>query len=322
MHLPSAVDWAAIFAGGLLAVAISFILLTFGSAIGLSLTSPYEGEGRSLAFSRAASGLWVVWVQVSSFIAGAYLAGRLRRRLPDATAHEVEVRDGSHGLLVWALGVLVGAMFAASVATRRGEHGRKRGLDRYSGLGLRRRAARWRMPIRWAIRSIRCSAPTIRKAPENAAESAAQAGRILARSAAQGNISAEDKSYLAQLIAARTGLAQPEAEQRIDQVMASIKSAADQAKAAADKVRRAAVLVAFVTAASLVVECRRRLVGGRHGWPPSRRGHRLQPSCPLALRSRTNTVRSSLTSVLALSMLNLGGGLCQQLSCGLWECHW
>src|SRR3954454_19478903 len=115
--LPSAVDWGAIIAGGVLAVAISFILLTFGSAIGLSLTSPYDGEGRSLAFLGAASGLWVVWVQVSSFMAGASPAGRLRRRLPDATAHEVEVRDGSHGLLVWALGVLVGAMLAASVAT-------------------------------------------------------------------------------------------------------------------------------------------------------------------------------------------------------------
>ena len=114
---PSIVDWAAIIAGGLLATAISFILITFGSAIGLSLTSPYEGSGFSAAFLAVAVGLWVVWVQISSFIAGAYLAGRLRRRLPDATAHEVEVRDGSHGLLVWALGVVIGAMLAASVAS-------------------------------------------------------------------------------------------------------------------------------------------------------------------------------------------------------------
>ena len=47
---PSIVDWAAIIAGGLLATAISFILITFGSAIGLSLTSPYEGSGFSAAF--------------------------------------------------------------------------------------------------------------------------------------------------------------------------------------------------------------------------------------------------------------------------------
>ena len=63
---PSIVDWAAIIAGGLLATAISFILITFGSAIGLSLTSPYEGSGFSAAFFAVAVGLWVVWVQISS----------------------------------------------------------------------------------------------------------------------------------------------------------------------------------------------------------------------------------------------------------------
>ena len=103
---------------------------------------------------------------------------------------------------------------------------------------------------------------------ENAADSAAEAGRILATSASQGSMSADDKAYLAQLIERRTGLAQPEAEQRIDQVMASLKSAADKAKAAADRARRVAVLVAFVTAASLVVSAAAAWwaagMGGRH----------------------------------------------------------
>ena len=50
--------------------------------------------------------------------------------------------------------------------------------------------------------------------------------------------------------------------------MTSINSAADEAKAAADKVRRATVLVAFVTAASLVVSAAAAWwaagMGGRH----------------------------------------------------------
>jgi len=265
--LPSAVDWGAIIAGGVLAVAISFILLTFGSAIGLSLTSPYGGEGRSLAFLGAASGLWVVWVQVSSFMAGAYLAGRLRRRLPDATPHEVEVRDGSHGLLVWALGVLVGAMLAASVATGVANTAASAVSTATQAVGSGvTQLAQNANPIQYWVDSLfRSNNP---QAPENAADTAAEAGRILARSAAQGSISAEDKTYLGQLIASRTGLAQPEAEQRIDQVMAGIKNAADQAKAAADRVRRATVLVAFVTAASLVVSAAAAWwaagMGGRH----------------------------------------------------------
>lgn len=57
--------------------------------------------------------LWFVWVQVSSFLAGGYITGRLRRRVGDASEHESDVRDGSHGLLAWALGVVVLAIFAA-----------------------------------------------------------------------------------------------------------------------------------------------------------------------------------------------------------------
>ena len=265
--LPSSVDWAAIFAGGLLAVAISFILLTFGSAIGLSLTSPYGGEGRSLTFLAAASGLWVIWVQISSFMAGAYLAGRLRRRLTDATEHEVEVRDGSHGLLVWALGVLVGAMVAASVASGVANTAASAvsTAAQTVGSGVMQLAG-GANPMGYSVDSLfRSDNP---QGGESAADSEAQAARILATSAAQGSISADDKTYLAQLITRRTGLPQPEAEQRIDRVMAGIQSAADQAKAAADKARRAAVLVAFVTAASLVIGAAAAWwaagMGGRH----------------------------------------------------------
>ena len=242
-------------------------ICSFGSAIGLSLTSPYEGEGRSLAFLGAASGLWVVWVQVSSFIAGAYLAGRLRRRLPDATPHEVEIRDGSHGLLVWALGVLVGAVLAASVATGVASTAASTVSAAAQAVGSgAAQLAQNVNPLAYSVDTLFRSNNS--QAPENAADTAVEAGRILARSASQGSISAEDKSYLAQLIAKRTGLAQPEAEQRVEQAMAGIKSAADQAKAAANKVRRAAVLVAFVTAASLVVSAAAAWwaagMGGRH----------------------------------------------------------
>ncbi len=107
------VDWAAIFAGAILASAIGFILMTFGSGLGLSLVDLDDKEGVSPVLVAAMVGLWTAWVVVSSFMAGSYLAGRLRRRSYDATAHEVDVRDGSHGLTVWALGVLLGGYLAA-----------------------------------------------------------------------------------------------------------------------------------------------------------------------------------------------------------------
>jgi hypothetical protein len=109
------VDWPAIIAGAVLASAISFVLFTFGTGIGLSLTSPYPGESISPTAFAIILGLWVLWVSTSSFIAGAYLTGRLRRRIGDASEHEVEVRDAAHGVLVWALSALIGAMLAAWV---------------------------------------------------------------------------------------------------------------------------------------------------------------------------------------------------------------
>ncbi|GAM96695.1 Mll5186 protein [alpha proteobacterium U9-1i] len=112
----SYVDWAAIIAGAVLATAISFVLFTFSAALGLGMSSPYEGEGVSVAAFAIAAGLWIVWVQVLSFAAGGYLTGRMRRRAYDSTEHEVDVRDGIHGLLVWATGALLGAALAASAA--------------------------------------------------------------------------------------------------------------------------------------------------------------------------------------------------------------
>ncbi|MDQ6437313.1 hypothetical protein RB623_24945 [Mesorhizobium sp. LHD-90] len=94
----SYVDWPAILAGTLLATAVSFVLLTFGSALGLSLTSAYEGEGLSVMGYAIAAALWLLWVQISSFFAGGYLTGRLRRRFGDATEQESDLRDGAHGL--------------------------------------------------------------------------------------------------------------------------------------------------------------------------------------------------------------------------------
>ena len=113
---PPHVDWPAAIAGALLATAISFVLMSFGIGIGLSFTSPEPGEGLSPTTALVGTGLWVLWVTVSAFMAGAYLAGRLRRRVPDASEHEVDVRDGCHGLIVWAVGVGLGAVLLAAGA--------------------------------------------------------------------------------------------------------------------------------------------------------------------------------------------------------------
>ena len=103
--------------------ALSFVLLTFGSAIGLSVVS-FEPRGRGVAVlarggQRACgSSGWLF----TSFGAGGYLAGRLRRPAPGASVDEIDVRDGAHGLLGLGHGALVGAVLRRQ---RSGRHGRR-----------------------------------------------------------------------------------------------------------------------------------------------------------------------------------------------------
>jgi hypothetical protein len=108
----SYVDWPAIIAGIIFASAISVLLLTFGSAVGLSFTNFNARPDVSPIWLGIAAASWLLWVQISSFMAGGYLTGRLRKRHGDATEDESDVRDGAHGLLVWAGALIVGAVLA------------------------------------------------------------------------------------------------------------------------------------------------------------------------------------------------------------------
>src|SRR5688572_4249500 len=74
------VDWPAIVAGAVIAAAISFVLFTFGAAVGLSITSPYPAESVSAPIFAIVLGLWILWVSVLSFLIGGYFTGLLMRR--------------------------------------------------------------------------------------------------------------------------------------------------------------------------------------------------------------------------------------------------
>ena len=114
---PGYVSWGAAIAGALFASALSFVLLTFGSAIGLSLVSPWTTTASSAKWTGALAAFWIIAQQIGSFLAGGYVAGRLRSRWAEAKPDEIEFRDGIHGGLVWAIGAILGAMLAASVAS-------------------------------------------------------------------------------------------------------------------------------------------------------------------------------------------------------------
>src|SRR5688572_14148258 len=78
-------DWGPVLGGAIGAAALSFLFLTFGGAIGLSITSPWPNTGASAVTVAIVVGLWMAIVQIISFAAGGYLAGRLRASWVDST---------------------------------------------------------------------------------------------------------------------------------------------------------------------------------------------------------------------------------------------
>lgn len=111
----SYLEWSPVFAGGVLALAISAVLFQFGVTIGLTNAAPLRGEGLTAVLGVTAIGIWLLWVPLVSAAAGGYVAGFMRGRWPDATPAQVEMRDGVHGLTVWALATLGAAAGAALI---------------------------------------------------------------------------------------------------------------------------------------------------------------------------------------------------------------
>lgn len=266
MDARSYLDWPAVFAGAVVASAISLVLVTFGSAIGLSLTSPFDNTGMSAVGLAIALGLWLVWVQVSSFMAGGYVTGRMRRRAYDATEHESDVRDGMHGLVMWGTGVLVGMLFlalsaggAATTAATAAGGAAQPAVEKMAS------AAEGTNPFSQAVET---AFRTSRPEAGSSADARDEAMTIVARGIANGDIPEADRTYLAQVIAARTDVPPDEAKTRVDTMVTNAQQAAEEAKQKAQRAKHFAVIAAFLAAASLAISAAAAFwaagMGGRH----------------------------------------------------------
>jgi len=238
----SFVEWGAVLAGAALAAALSFVLLTFGTAIGLSATSPWPNSGLSVKVIATLAVFWVLAQQIGSLMAGGYVAGRMRSRWHEA-GDETEFRDGLHGGLVWAVAVLISAFFVfatASLAVRTGAD-----VAGSAGAGAASRTTNPMDTVLDAMLRTPAGAPQSRNTVASD-EIRGELTRILTSAVATGSLSAENRTYLASLIAQRTGVPQQEAEKRVDDAITAARTASDNA-------RRAAILTGFVTAAGLIL---------------------------------------------------------------------
>ena len=113
----STVSWGAILAGGFTAAAVTLIVVAFGVGAGLSVVSPWSGEGISATTASWAAGLFLVVVAMIASTFGGYITGRLRPGWDDVNVHERFFRDTAHGFVAWAFATVLTVTVLAGAGT-------------------------------------------------------------------------------------------------------------------------------------------------------------------------------------------------------------
>jgi hypothetical protein len=257
----SAVSWAAIIGGAFVIAAVTILLLALGSGLSLSAVSPWPGSGVSATSFTVMTAIWLIVVQWLSAGLGGYVTGRLRTNWVGVHTHEVFFRDTAHGLLAWAVASVIGigllasaasavvgggshaATSLASSATTGASQGVAQGASGGSASGVNGGINGY-----YVDQLFRSDRDTT-----SGQDPRAEVTRILAMGAKNGSVSDGDKTYLAQLIAARTGISQDEARKRVDNLISQEQAAEQQAKAAADQARKATASLSFYTFFSMLI---------------------------------------------------------------------
>ena len=261
----SAVSWGAIIAGAVVASALSLALLMLGAGIGLVSVSPWSNNNVSVTTFGILAAAWFIAVQLFSSGVGGYLAGRLRTRWVSVHTDEVYFRDTAHGLIVWGVGAMVTAWLLTSGAASVLSGAARAGGSALEAAGTAAGGSAAQAAGQAASSEASSTAyftDMLFRAdhPDTSGDPAAaraEVGRILVTDALSGEMPAADKAYVAQLVAARTGLSQADADKRVSEVVEQAKNAKDKAvdtaKAAADAARKTGVYVALWAFISLLI---------------------------------------------------------------------
>src|ERR1700680_589303 len=212
----SGVAWAAVIAGAIAAAALSLILLALGAGLGFSSVSIWSNAGASASTIGMATVLWLIVMQIVSSSMGGYLAGRLRTKWANIHTDEVYFRDTANGFLAWAVALVITAAFLASAATSMvGATVSSPAVGAGTAAGVPPDGREFD-PNAYFIDTLFRSDSA--KSDSNSASVRGEVARIFTSALRQGEIPAADKSYLNQLVAARTGLSQADAEKRVSEV--------------------------------------------------------------------------------------------------------
>ena len=248
-------QWTPVIFGALAATALSLILVTFGAAVGLGVSSTSPTWRDASVALWILSGIYLFLQALLSFGFGAYIAGRLSRPLAGPVG-DVESGDGVHGLAVWAIAVVIGTLVAGLV-------GSNIAANKTSASSATVSAAEPLLSYELdrLFRSAR------RQPNMDLRGDRAEAGRILLTASGHDGVSADDRAYLVQEVGTTTGISAADAERRVDTVIAN-------AKAALNRSRRSTIIVAFSLATAL-------LLGAVAAWAAACAGGRHRDGAPL-----------------------------------------
>jgi hypothetical protein len=220
----SGVSWPAVWAGGFVTAALSLILLALGTGLGFASVSVWSGSGVSASKVGTGALLWLIIIQFISASMGGYLAGRLRTKWTGIHSDEVYFRDTAHGFLAWSVALVVTAAFLTPAATAligsstdRARSGASASHDELQ-------------PDDYYVDSLfrwDGSKPETEVAPASR-----EAATIFAFALQHGELYPADKSYLDQMVMAKTGASQADADKRVSDAFANARTAAEATRKA------------------------------------------------------------------------------------------
>ncbi|WP_438298998.1 hypothetical protein [Pseudomonas sp. NMS19W] len=247
----SGVSWGAIFAGAAAAAALSMILVLLGFGLGFSAVSPWAGEGVSAKGLGISTIVWLAATQIIASGLGGYIAGRLRVKWANMHGDEVYFRDTAHGFLAWCVATLVTATLVVGSVSSIISGGVQAGASVAGGAASAMTQAAGTAAANTSSDQYGYFVDSLFRddRPAAVSDDAARGTvtRIFAQSLANGQLSPEDRTYLAQLVAQRTNLSQADAERRVDEIYARTQKAIADAKVKAQQAADTAAKVAAWT---------------------------------------------------------------------------
>lgn len=240
------VSWAAVVAGAVTSCALTLVMLSLGLGLGLSVVSPWRGAGVSATSFQIGTGLYFVVMAMISSALGGYMAGRLRNRWTAVHTTEVRFRDTAHGFLAWALASVLGAILLASPASSLLGGASSGAIQAASSSQT---ASPMDGYVDMLLRRDNPGADTTATG-NNDALRPEMVRLFTADFRDGGEPSASDRSYVAKVVAARTGLSQADAEKRVSDVTAQVKVDLEKARKAAIQLSIWLTLALFIGALS------------------------------------------------------------------------